>query len=212
MRLQLAVDRVTVEQGIAMCRPCAAWADIIEVGTSLIKEYGSAAIAAFARAFPDKEILADIKTMDEGAYEFRAAFAAGAGWATVMGAAAPATVELCAAAAQKAGRQCMVDVMECSPQRVAALAHLQQAVFCLHPPVDTKADLASLILHARENYPGLHRLALAGGVTEACMPLLRGQGFEVAVVGSAVWKAEDPAAMARRFWLAAHAQEGRNDE
>ena len=71
MRLQVAIDRVNLKTAEAMIEEMRGMADIIEVGTSLIKDYGlENSVARFKKRFPDQCFLADIKTCDEGAYEF----------------------------------------------------------------------------------------------------------------------------------------------
>lgn len=70
MRLQVAIDRVNLKTAEAMIEEMRGMADIIEVGTSLIKDYGlENSVARFKKRFPDQCFLADIKTCDEGAYE-----------------------------------------------------------------------------------------------------------------------------------------------
>ena len=52
--------------------------DIVEMGTPLIKTEGVRnVVPAFRAAFPEAVLLADMKTMDGGAYEARAVFAGG---------------------------------------------------------------------------------------------------------------------------------------
>ncbi|TDT62880.1 orotidine 5'-phosphate decarboxylase / HUMPS family protein [Fonticella tunisiensis] len=86
MQIQLAIDRVSIERAKEIGREACPYVDIIEVGTSLIKDFGMNSIRELKETFPDKVILADIKTIDEGAYEFKAAYNSGADIATVMGA------------------------------------------------------------------------------------------------------------------------------
>ncbi|MGA9173277.1 MAG: orotidine 5'-phosphate decarboxylase / HUMPS family protein, partial [Thermoactinomyces sp.] len=95
MKLQLALDRLTVSEAIKIADQVKAEVDWIEVGTSLIKEYGMSSVKALREAFPDHIIVADMKTFDNAAYEMEICFAAGADVATVMGAAPVETIELC---------------------------------------------------------------------------------------------------------------------
>ena len=72
MRLQAAIDRVSLEQADEIIAQTAGYADIIEVGTSLIKDFGlEGSVRILKEKYPGQCILADIKTCDEGAYEFR---------------------------------------------------------------------------------------------------------------------------------------------
>ena len=66
MRLQAAIDRVTVDRAAEIIDQTHGCADIIEVGTSLIKDYGLAgSVKVLKEKYPEQCILADIKTCDE---------------------------------------------------------------------------------------------------------------------------------------------------
>ena len=59
MRLQVAIDRVNLKTAEAMIEEMRGLADIIEVGTSLIKDYGlENSVARFKKRFPDQCFLA----------------------------------------------------------------------------------------------------------------------------------------------------------
>ena len=76
---QISVDVATVEQGLAVAAGAlAGGVDIVEMGTPLLKNQGvSNVVPAFRRKFPDALLLADMKTMDGGAFEARAVYAGG---------------------------------------------------------------------------------------------------------------------------------------
>lgn len=95
MKVQLALDRMTIDEAKSITEEVYDYIDIIEVGTSLIKDYGKKSISSMRDEFKDKLILADIKTCDEGEYEFKAAYEAGADIATVMGTSPFETIEIC---------------------------------------------------------------------------------------------------------------------
>lgn len=87
MKLQAAIDRVTLEQAKDLARQLDPIVDIIEMGTSLIKDYGFYALNKEALGLQHAELLLDAKTIDEGQYEFEKGFETGADILTVMGAA-----------------------------------------------------------------------------------------------------------------------------
>ena len=102
MRLQAAIDRVSVERAAEIIELKAGYADIIEVGTSLIKDYGlEGSVRVLRDRFPEQCILADIKTCDEGAYEFRKRYEAGADIPTVMGFSSIPTIKACRSKAER---------------------------------------------------------------------------------------------------------------
>ena len=76
---QISVDVATVEQGLGVASAAVAGGvSIIEMGTPLLKNQGvSNVVPAFRRKFPEALLLADMKTMDGGAFEARAVYAGG---------------------------------------------------------------------------------------------------------------------------------------
>jgi 3-hexulose-6-phosphate synthase len=76
---QMSVDVATLEQGRAVAGAAlAGGVTIVEMGTPLLKNQGVAnVVPAFRTQFPDALLLADMKTMDGGAFEARAVYAGG---------------------------------------------------------------------------------------------------------------------------------------
>ena len=76
---QISVDVATLEQGLAVAGAAlAGGVNIVEMGTPLLKNEGvSNVVPAFRRKFPEALLLADMKTMDGGAFEARAVYAGG---------------------------------------------------------------------------------------------------------------------------------------
>ena len=76
---QISVDVATVDQGLGVAAAAlAGGVNIVEMGTPLLKNAGvSNVVPAFRRKFPEALLLADMKTMDGGAFEARAVFAGG---------------------------------------------------------------------------------------------------------------------------------------
>lgn len=211
MNIQLALDRMSIQEAIDMARLTEPYIDWIEVGTSLIKEFGMASVEAMKREFPHKIIVADVKTFDNAIYEFELCYKAGADVATVMGASPPVTVELCMKTAQTWGRQVMIDLLHTTPEEQAALARYGEAVHCFHVSKDQQEGGGSRLTgpgayEAASGAPGSVsesqaelRIAAAGGITLDSLPGLFAMKPEVLIVGSAITKAADPAAAARSF-------------
>lgn len=184
--------------------------DIIEVGTSLIKDYGLDSIRAMRKAVPQVKILADIKTMDEGEYEFKAAYASGCDIATVMGAASIDTVKACYQVSREKQRDIMVDLLEVSDDRISKLRLLKDAIYCIHTPTDaTRIDstLEDLVSRFNQKYPQIQRIAVAGGVSLEQLPALRKLPIEICIVGGAITRVTDPATVAGAFYKRIHRHE-----
>lgn len=76
---QISVDVATIELGLSVAGAAlAGGVNIVEMGTPLLKNQGFAnVVPAFRRKFPEALLLADMKTMDGGAFEARAVFTGG---------------------------------------------------------------------------------------------------------------------------------------
>jgi len=93
LSFQISVDTDTLPLGLAVARAALrAGVDIVEMGTPLIKTEGVRnVVPAFRAAFPEAVLLADMKTMDGGAYEARAVFAGGGNIIDFLALAGPAS-------------------------------------------------------------------------------------------------------------------------
>src|SRR6185436_836311 len=76
---QISVDVASLKQGLGVAGAAlAGGVDIVEMGTPLLKNEGvSNVVPAFRQRFPDALLLADMKTMDGGAFEARAVYSGG---------------------------------------------------------------------------------------------------------------------------------------
>lgn len=201
MKLQLAIDRVSIEKAIKIIKNTGDYVDIIEIGTSLIKDYGMESIRKIKEEFPYKTILADIKTIDEAEYEFHAAFKAGADIATVMGGAAISSIKLCQRAATEYGRSYVIDLLEVNDAKLEQLKQFTDAIFCIHLPADNEGlGLDKLIEDSAFKLKTMTHLAAAGGVSKESIPILIKNKIEIAIIGGAITKAEDSRAAAKDFY------------
>jgi len=76
---QISVDVATIELGLSVAAAgLAGGVNIVEMGTPLLKNQGVAnVVPAFRKKFPEALLLADMKTMDGGAFEARAVYSGG---------------------------------------------------------------------------------------------------------------------------------------
>lgn len=203
MKLQLALDDVTLEQGLELVEQIREYVDIVEIGSPMIIEYGMVPVREFVARFPEIEVLADTKIMDAGEYEAAQTFEAGARYCTVLGVTDTRTVEGCLTAAQKYGRDVFVDMI-CVTDIPARVAELEAAgVTCLgvHTGVDQQAmgrtpleDLQVMRASSRNS-----RISVAGGISAKTVAAFIELGADVVIVGSGITHAEDPVAAAREI-------------
>ncbi|RNL60990.1 orotidine 5'-phosphate decarboxylase / HUMPS family protein, partial [Arthrobacter oryzae] len=111
MKLQVAMDVLTVEDALELAAKVAEFVDIIELGTPLIKAAGLSAVTAVKAAHPGKIVFADMKTMDAGELEADIAFKAGADLVTVLGTADDSTIAGAVKAAQAHNKGIVVDLI-----------------------------------------------------------------------------------------------------
>jgi 3-hexulose-6-phosphate synthase len=200
VELQIALDRLPRARALALARALAPSADVIEVGTSLIKAHGMELVHEIAAAAGPTPVLADLKTADDAATEFRMAFEAGARAATVLGVAHDATLAKAVRTAQDHGAETVVDLMATTEERRARLAAdlPDEVVLAAHVAKDVQAAHAgpASLLGA---WAAGRRLALAGGLGADDLPDLAAIPRLRVIVGGAVTGASDPLAAAEQL-------------
>lgn len=85
MKLQLALDELTLPEALVFIDKVVDDVDIIEVGTPFLIREGVNAIKVIKEKYPHKEVLVDAKIMDGGHFESQLLFDAGADYVTVLG-------------------------------------------------------------------------------------------------------------------------------
>ncbi|MBM7656031.1 3-hexulose-6-phosphate synthase [Neobacillus cucumis] len=199
MNIQLALDRMKIEDAIQLSREVEQHIDWIEVGTSLIKEFGMTSVRKIKEAFPNKTIVADIKTIDNARYEFELCFQAGADVATVMGVSPLVTIEACMDVAKQYNKKVMIDLLNTSDEQKSALMRCKDAIFCDHVSKDQQEESGERHLGTRREDPTI-QLAAAGGITfDSIGHLIETLNPDVVIIGSAISKAQDPSEAAAKF-------------
>lgn len=206
MDLQVAIDRVTLDRAVALARQLDEQVDIIELGTSLIKDYGLEQIHAQLPKLRHAKLLLDLKTIDEGEYEFDKGFAVG-DILTVMGAASPDTLTSVYELTQARGKQMFIDMMEITDAKTAQIVDHPDAIYGIHHAKDSRAgfDAAATVADFHAKYPAVKHISVAGGIDLAMAQKLATQGItESVIVGSAIVKTADPVAAAQKFMEVMH--------
>ena len=204
MQLQIALDRIPLDRAIELTEAVAPYADWIEMGTSMIKGFGTAGLTEVVKAAGDTPVLADLKTVDDVRFELTMAYDAGARSATVMGLAPGVTLDTAVQVAEERERELVVDLLGLTTEQITALADRLPASVVLAPHVGkdlqaTGARPTDLLGPWAEG----RRLAIAGGLTADDLPALRDVPGLRVVVGSAVTKADDPIGAAKALRRAA---------
>lgn len=199
MLIQLAIDRLSIEAGIETANKAKEHIDWIEVGTSLVKEYGMESVRRFKEEFPDKTIVADMKTMDNALYEMKICFEAGADVATVMGAAPYETIAACVKEAEQYGKKVMIDLLNTEEVKMQRLLSFKDAIFCFHVSKDIQ-ELGKPPKITIQRPGGMsQQIAAAGGITLQTIDELAASSPDVLIIGSGITKHENPALAAKDY-------------
>src|SRR5256712_2338437 len=136
--LKVALDHMHLKRALLAAKEAVeGGADWLEAGTPLVKSEGIEVVRQLKKSFPGKTIVADLKTMDTGAFEVEIAAKAGADVITVMGVTDDATILEAVRAARRYGSQIMVDLLRVGdqPARAEELEKLGVAYFNMHVSV-----------------------------------------------------------------------------
>ncbi len=201
MRIQLAIDDLTLAEALVLCREVAGYVDIIEIGTPLLLAEGLHAVRVIREAFPDHELLADTKIMDAGAYESAMAFNAGADFCTVLGVTDDSTIKACLEVAAARGKAVFVDLICVADvaERTRAIEALGVHEIAVHTGVDrqTRGITPFAEFLDVKGASASSTISVAGGVNQdTAADYLKAQA-DIIVVGAGITRATDHFAAAR---------------
>ena len=203
-KMQLALDELGLDAALALAEQVRSYVDIIEAGTPLLLREGMRAVQALRNAFPEKEILADVKIMDAGEYEASIAFEAGADYCTVLGCTDLITIGGCQQAAQKYDRHVFVDMIcvDDLAGRVRRLEAIGADCIAAHTGTDRQAGGGTPLEDLRMLKASVRRaqLSVAGGIKAETVQEYIEAGADVIVVGGGICRAADPVAAAKAIW------------
>ena len=177
-------------------------ADWIEIGTPLIKSEGMDAIRTMRKAFPDRTILADMKTVDTGAMEVEMAAKAGADVVIVLGSADDSTVLDALRSAHKYGVRLMADLISASDpvKRAVELEALGVDYVNVHIGIDQQMigqNPVSILREISEKV-SVH-LAVAGGLDAESAAQAVKVGARIVIVGGNITRSDNVTEAARKI-------------
>lgn len=204
MELQVALDRIPLDRALAITHAIAGRTDWVEVGTSLVKQFGQEGLRRVVDAAGQTPVLADLKTADDVRFEFETAFDAGARSVTVLALAPDVTIDMAVDVTAEHDCELVVDLMGVASQRIEELAQRlpRRVVLSPHVGKDSQAS-GQRVQDLLGPWSRGRRLAIAGGLTAADLPALAGEPDLRVIVGSAVTKAADPVAAVEELRRAA---------
>jgi len=193
--LQVALDLLNEHRAIEIAKDSVkGGADWIEAGTPLIKSEGMEIVRKLKATFPKKTIVADMKTMDTGAFETEMAAKAGADVVCVLAASDDSTIIDALKSGRKYGSKIMVDLIGVK-DKVARAKQLEKIgidYLCIHIGIDEQMIgkkpieiLKSIVKNT--NTP----VAVAGGLNSETVADVVKVGASIVIVGGAVTKAKN---------------------
>jgi len=208
MILQVALDLTDIEHAISIAEKAArGGAHWLEVGTPLIKKEGMRAVELLKRRFPDRKIVADLKTMDTGALEVEIAARHGADVVSILGVADDKTIKDAVEVAKRYGVKVMVDLIGVKDKvkRAKEIEAMGVHYILVHTGIDEQVQGKSPLEDLEKVISAVKiPVAVAGGLNLKTIPRVIELGATIVIVGGAITKAKDPEKVTRQiidlFW------------
>ena len=201
IRIQLALDFADLSRALAVARAAVPEGiDIVEAGTPLIKSEGLNAVRELHRLFPDRPILADLKTADAGRIEMECAAKAGAAMAICLGAVSEATVQESIEAGRNYGIEVGVDMLGVADYvGLAKKCEAWGAAFLnVHLPIDDQMRGLQSFERLRQIAEAVTiPVAAAGGLNSENVVDAIAAGASIVIIGGSITKAADVAQATR---------------
>jgi len=193
--IQVALDISNKHRAIQIAKECIkGGTDWIEAGTPLIKSEGMDIIRNLRDIFPNKIIVADMKTMDTGAFETEMAAKAGANIAVILAAADNSTIQDAIKSARKYGIKIMIDLIGVKDKikRIKELEKFGIDYICIHIGIDEQMTGKKLLKILKDTVKNTKTpIAVAGGINSETAVELVKAGASIIIVGGAVTKAKN---------------------
>jgi bifunctional enzyme Fae/Hps len=177
---------------------------IIEVGTPLIKRYGTRVISDLRQVAKDKFMVADLKTLDVGKVEADIAYEDTADAVVAAGLAPPETLDAFVHEAKRLGIYAVIDMLNVEDvlEKLRSLKDFPDIVI-LHRGIDQESgrtcglERIKMMRHAFPNKKFL--IAVAGGIVPETAKEALEQGAGILVVGRYVTQSKDIERAVRDF-------------
>ncbi len=201
--LQVALNCLELDDALWRADCVKEYADILEIGTLLLKKEGVRIIEQIKHSYPDKLVFADTKTIDLGRFEAQIVFDAGADMMSVCGIASDETIENAIHEAHSCGKKVVIDLIGLgnSYRQVKRLSYLHPDYLTVHTGADERKTNNNLfekveIIAQISPIP----LAISGGIHLDDISYLLMFHPAILVVGSAIFSTENPRKTTERFW------------
>jgi bifunctional enzyme Fae/Hps len=177
---------------------------ILEVGTPLIKRYGTRGINELRQIAKDKFIIADLKTLDVGKVEVDIAYEDTADAVVAAGLAPPETLDATVQESRRLGIYAIIDMLNVEDVlgKLKSLKEFPDIVI-LHRGIDQESGRScglERIKLIRQAFPNKKFLiAVAGGIVPETAKEALDQGADILIVGRYVTQSKDIERSVRDF-------------
>lgn len=200
--LQVALDIQETGRAVPIAREAVAGgADWIEAGTPLIKSAGMDAVRRLREAFPNNEIIADMKIADTGTMEVEMAAKAGASIICILADADDAVIEDAVRAARLYGVRLMADLINTRDPaaRSRELEAMGVDIINAHVGIDQQM-IGKSSLETLRSITGVVTVpvAVAGGLDAATAAEAVAAGASIVIVGGNIVRSNDVTGSAAR--------------
>lgn len=203
MKLQLALDLVNIPEAIELIKEVEEYIDIVEIGTPVINKEGLKAVAEVKAAYPNLEVLADLKIMDAAGYEVGNASAAGADIITILAQAEDSSIKGAVEAAKELGKKILVDMIAVKDikTRAAELDLMGVDYICVHTGYDLQAEGKDSFADLRtiKSIVKNAKTAIAGGIKLETLPEVIKAQPDLIIVGGGITSKVDKKAEAAQI-------------
>ncbi len=195
VKLQLALDLINLDDALRIAKKACDNIDFLEAGTPLIKSEGIRCVKALKELFPEKIIVADMKTMDTGYLEAEIAAKAGADIVSILGVAPDPTILGAMEAKEDYGIEVMADLIGVKNklERARELEKIGVDYLIVHAGIDEQRTGKLPFQDLKEVSGEVSvKLAVAGGIRPEHISLLKDCRVDVVIVGGYITKSSDP--------------------
>ena len=201
--LQVTFDSIDFEETLRLVELVQDYADILEIGTALLKKEGVRIIERIKNLYPEKLVFADTKTVDLGKIEAQIVFEAGADMMSVCGIASDETIELAISEAHSLEKKVLIDLIGLgnSYRQVKRFSYLHPDYLAVHTGFDERHindDLFEKVEIISQISP--IPLCVSGGIRLDDISYLLVFHPAIIVIGSAILNSSTPHETAERFW------------
>ncbi len=193
-KLQIALDLIDVQKAHSIIEEIVDFIDIIEIGTPMIKAFGTKIIKDFKKY--GKPINADLKTMDVGGFEASIAIDDGADLLSVLACSSNKTIEDFIDTCKRSNVKSIVDLI-CVKDKLSRIKELNiynPDFFLVHTGIDEQNTGLNPIDELNK-IEGVN-LMVAGGITAESIGKIN-TDVKVIIVGGAITKSDSPSEAAK---------------